>query len=68
MEEKVLNAMSEIEDILLKAIEDCPNQTEASATILVIAAGFSSLSQAVLEDWSPRQKQEECRDENGLCF
>lgn len=68
MEEKVLNAMSEIEDALLEAIKDCPNKTEASATLLVIAAGFASLSEMVLNDWSPRQKQEECRDENGLSF
>ena len=58
MQEKVLNALSEIEDALSAAIADCKDKVEASATLIIITQSVQNVATTLLDEWTPKTETE----------
>ncbi len=56
MGEIIKTALSEIEDTLVRAMNNCKDEYEAYALVIGVAAGFEGMIERVTKRWTPKQE------------
>lgn len=56
MGETVKNALAEIEDVIVNAMNTCKDEYEVCAVLMGIAAGWEDLAERASKRWIPKQE------------